>query len=446
MDSLRRVVLTTSTIAFLASSLSGCVRYYPSRNEMNKPYGADPAIEYVGEDAFYLYDTEQRSRLETLIHERIKSTPDTWDTAYKIGPGDKVNIEVKSFEEVSKEYKVNLDGVIKLPFVGKVEVTGLTEEELSNQIAKIVQDFVLEPQVHVEVIDHSAHKVWVVGGGFRGTATAKGETGEIQDSRAYPLRRPNYSLVELLVEIGMADKLATGGVIYLYPQGTLHSGAVLSKEELLNTKRTTVQDRRFSCAQHNNPGWLNTEAGDTSEQQCSGYNPALARQSLGDKYHQNARIMIDLEELFGGNRQAPLYVPLRPGDSIFVPTAPIIQVFGEVNKRGTYAVNDARDGFSGGVNSVKPSLMSVFAEAQGLTYAADIHNIEIYRELEFGKKVVMAIDFEKISLRGTQDIRLRDGDIIWVPSQSGRFIEFHSINAVNEALGIGNRAYVTGQN
>ena len=87
--------------------------------------------------------------------------------------------------------------------------------------------------------------------------------------------------------------------------------------------------------------------------------------------------------------------------------------------------------------------MSVLTEARGLTYAADIHNIEIYRELEFGKKVVMKVDFEKITLRGTQDIRLRAGDIVWVPSQSGRFSEQHSINAINAVLNAGNNVFNT---
>ena len=441
-EQLGQDITRLAIVGLLLLALSSCVRYYPSREEMNRPFGEDPSIEYVGEKAFYLYDVEQRKRLEKLIQARISNSPSSWDTSYSIGAGDKIQIEVKNFEEVSKEYRVNLDGIIKLPFVGNVEVQGMTEEQLSNSISKIVQDFVLEPQVHVEVTEHSAHKVWVVSGDFvRQVASSDGEN--VSNSRAYPLRRPNYSLVELLVELGYASRLSTGGVLYLYPQGALHGGEVMRKEDLLKARRVTLQDYRHTCSTRSK-GWATAEKEDKG--MCSGYSASLAKEPIDKKYHSNARIMIDLEELFGGNHQPPLYVPLRPGDAIYLPSSPVIQVFGEVNRRGSFRANlgGGHNGSSGG--TVKPTLMSVLAEAHGLTYAADIHNFEIYRELEYGKKVVMSFDFEKITLRGTQDLKLRDGDIIWVPSKSGRFIEEHSINAINQALGAGNNVYTTATN
>lgn len=432
------LALAIVLVCLLLGATTSCVRYYPSRAEMNRPFGMDPATEFVGPEAFYLYDLEQRKRLEGLIQERVKNSSGTFDTAYRIGSGDRLTVEVKNFEEVSKEYTVNLEGKIKLPFVGTIDVKGLSEEEVAARISKIVQDYVLEPQVHVEVTDHSAHKVWVIGGGYAKQAVS---AAEVSDSRAYPLRRPNYSLVELLVEVGLAAYLDAGGVIYLYPQGALHSGLGGPNQAAESTRRVTVEDHRHDC-RATSQQWLAVE-GRTDEGSCSLDPAQLAALPLDEKYDNRARIMIDIEELFGGNRKAPLHVPLRPGDAIYIPDALTIHVFGEVNRKGTYRLGGAKDIRSGG-DSTKPSLMSILAEAQGLTYAADIHNIEIYRELEFGKKVVMGVDFERVTLRGTQDIRLRDGDVIWVPSQAGRFIEDHSINAVNQALGIGNRAYVTG--
>ena len=107
--------------------------------------------------------------------------------------------------------------------------------------------------------------------------------------------------------------------------------------------------------------------------------------------------------------------------------------------RGTFRVRGGGFGNRGTNDSgITPSLFSALSAAQGLTYSADINNIEIYRELEFGKKVVLSVDFEDLTLRNTQDVRLRDGDIIWVPSKSGRFVEEHSINAINQFLGTGN--------
>ena len=433
-------VKVTCLILFALAIFASCVRYYPSREEINKPFGDDPAVQRVGPEAFFQYDRDQRKRLEKLISDRIESADGAWDGRYKIGASDSLQIEVKNFEEVSKDYKVHVDGTINLPFVGKIKVSNLTEEELAAKVANAVQDYVLEPQVHVEVVDYSAYKIWVVGGSFSGSShRPRGFSGDPRFatvSRSYPLKRPNYSLVELLVEIGEAERLASGGSIYIFPTGALHSGEGLDKEKILAHRRITLEDVNPLCSLPGNP---------PEREGCPPHSDPEDDLLRPDKYHPNARIMIDLEQLFGGISQPPLYVPLRPGDAIYIPPSALIQVFGEVNRRGTFHVMQSfgGGGTTGSGGNIKPTLMSLLAEAHGLSYSADIHNIEIYRELEFGKKVVMAVDFEQLTLRGAQDFRLRDGDIIWVPSQSGRFIEEHSINAINEALGAGNRVYTT---
>ncbi len=422
----------------VATLLAGCVRFIPSRADLNKPYGNDPSIEYVGRSAFYLYDREQRSRLAALIKKRIANAPEKWDSAYRIGAGDQVRIDVKNFEEISREYKVNPDGFISLPFVGKQQVAGLTDSEIADRVAKVVEDYVLEPQVHVEVTDYSAYKVWLMGGQFDGVSGTGNDTG--YKNRAFPLRRPNYSLVELLVETGEAELLASGGVIYIYPQGGLYSVDLLSKKKITSLRRTTLEDMSPFC-NRNSEGWA-TDGGEDASASCGPYQMLDSQIPLDKKYHPKARIQIDVEELFGGISRPPLYVPLRPGDAIYIPPPPLIQVYGEVNARGSVRASRGTGGSRGGVQagSVKPTLMSVLTEVRGLTYAADIHNLEIFRELEFGKKVVLKVDFEQLTLRGTQDIRLRDGDIVWVPSQSGRFSEQHSINAINSVLNAGNNA------
>jgi len=250
--------------------------------------------------------------------------------------------------------------------------------------------------------------------------------------RAYPLRRPNYSLVELLIETADPRMLSSSGVIYLYPAGALHN----TRDTHTSLRRTDLSDVNPYCG-HGQPGWSNSE--DASNQSCSLYNENMAKVPLINKYHPHARIQIDLEELFGGLSKAPLHIPLKPGDAVYFPPSSLVQIYGEVARRGSYQVRGG--GFGGRTTNdsgIKPSLFSALAAAQGLTYAADITNIEIYRELEFGKKVVLSVDFEDLTLRNTQDIRLRDGDIIWVPSKSGRFIEEHSISAINQFLGTGN--------
>ena len=240
--------------------------------------------------------------------------------------------------------------------------------------------------------------------------------------RAYPLRRQNYSLVELLVEIGNPEMLSNSKTIYLYPSGALHGENLRNKKAVLAARRTVPRSVNPYCQAKENPNCNRVGLPDKGE----------------NNYHPHARIPIDVEELFGGISKPPLYVPLKPGDAIYIPPPGIIQVYGEVERRGTLRIGggSGNNGASGS-DGIKPTLFSALSSALGLTYAADIHNIEIFRELEFGKRIVLTVDFEDLVLRKTRDVRLRDGDIIWVPSQSGRFTEANSINAINQLIGTG---------
>ena len=102
---------------------------------------------------------------------------------------------------------------------------------------------------------------------------------------------------------------------------------------------------------------------------------------------------------------------------------------------GTYFTTTGTGSRGGSGGGAKPFLLSAVISAGGLNYSADIHNIEIYREFEFGNKVGLTLDLEQVVLRGMQDLKLRDGDIIWVPSHHTRFYGDKTIIAVNNLVG-----------
>ena len=83
---------------------------------------------------------------------------------YKIGPGDLLSIEVFKVDELSSKERVNADGDIVLPLIGKVKLDGLTPDQAEKRIAEILaKDYVYDPQVDVFVKEYANMKVTVGG-------------------------------------------------------------------------------------------------------------------------------------------------------------------------------------------------------------------------------------------------------------------------------------------
>ncbi|MEM1371196.1 MAG: polysaccharide biosynthesis/export family protein [Pseudomonadota bacterium] len=72
------------------------------------------------------------------------------DTAVKIAAGDNLDVTVFGQAELTGQFQVNGAGDIKLPMLGGVKVSGLSEQEAEDQIATLLRDgFVNAPVVTV---------------------------------------------------------------------------------------------------------------------------------------------------------------------------------------------------------------------------------------------------------------------------------------------------------
>ncbi len=82
---------------------------------------------------------------------------------YRIGPGDKLRIEVYKDQQLSQSVQVRPDGKITLPLAGDIEAVGKTPLELRDQIAKSLKEYITTPTVTVIVVEAVASKVYVMG-------------------------------------------------------------------------------------------------------------------------------------------------------------------------------------------------------------------------------------------------------------------------------------------
>src|SRR5438876_1155613 len=82
---------------------------------------------------------------------------------YRLGPGDLIEIVVFGVKDFDQVLRVSSSGKITLPFLGKVEVAGLTGEQLEKLLAERMagEKLVLDPQVSVFVKEYRSQPVYV---------------------------------------------------------------------------------------------------------------------------------------------------------------------------------------------------------------------------------------------------------------------------------------------
>ena len=83
---------------------------------------------------------------------------------YKIGPKDVLEISVAGWDEVSKTVRVTEEGKITLPYLGEIDVEGLTQAELEKRLSDLLEkDYLQNPQVTVFISKFLSKIVYVDG-------------------------------------------------------------------------------------------------------------------------------------------------------------------------------------------------------------------------------------------------------------------------------------------
>jgi len=82
---------------------------------------------------------------------------------YRVGPGDKLRIEVYKEAQLSQSVQVRPDGKITLPFIGDLDAAGQPPMALRDSIAQALKTYVTNPTVTVMVVEVAVPIAYVVG-------------------------------------------------------------------------------------------------------------------------------------------------------------------------------------------------------------------------------------------------------------------------------------------
>jgi polysaccharide export outer membrane protein len=82
---------------------------------------------------------------------------------YRLGPGDKLRIEVYKDTQLSQAVQVRPDGKITLPLIGDIDANGKTPAELRDVITTALKEYVNNPSVTVIVVEATAAMAYIMG-------------------------------------------------------------------------------------------------------------------------------------------------------------------------------------------------------------------------------------------------------------------------------------------
>jgi len=84
--------------------------------------------------------------------------------SYLLGPNDRITVRCINAEEFPADpIRIDSDGQVTLPFIGRIKLAGLSVTEAEKQIGTELSKYVLRPQVELNVVESHSEPVSVFG-------------------------------------------------------------------------------------------------------------------------------------------------------------------------------------------------------------------------------------------------------------------------------------------
>ena len=153
-----------------ASVSTGITKSPQSRSASDKNYGeytiSDVEINFVHLNKLTdkLFDYYNNKKIDTLDH-KVKEYSDIYNYKYEyvLGPADIININLTDTDDLDDEYKIDENGMIDLPFAGKVKINDLSVTEAHSVLTNVIREYYKNPDLQVNIQEFNSSKVHVVG-------------------------------------------------------------------------------------------------------------------------------------------------------------------------------------------------------------------------------------------------------------------------------------------
>jgi polysaccharide biosynthesis/export protein len=317
---------------------------------------------------------EDAQRLEGLWIER---TSHETDAQYPIEPGDVLEVNAQYVEELkSKTVRVGGDGTFYLPLVGEIRAAGLSEQALSEEIAKKLRKYVYDPEIEVFVRQYHSHQVAVI--------------GAVKNPGLITLSDSKETVLDMLKQAGGPTGDGADALI-LFPRGNGNNGGQGISSGSLQPAQA-APDPTGEAALDSQP--------DAQKNHLDG---AIVPQDLQPVIIPLDPISLTSNSISFASSESFLRMPVRPGDLILVPGGGEVMVMGWVRAPGHFRITPGL------------TALEVIAAAGGTLYAGDQSDVRLIRTEASGTKRTLRINMGAIKTGKAEDPPVFPNDVIDVP-------------------------------
>ncbi len=323
--------------------------------------------------------------------------PAPWGVGQTIEVGDKIQVLVLDDEALSiPTVQVQEDGSIYHPLLGQIAVVDRDRATLAKQIGEMLKDELRQPHVAVNIVEKRPVPVAYV-------------LGEVRDAGAHPIVGAG-TVREMLVQAGgVTEKAAANRTVVIGAGGErrvidlgagLETGAGPESERVAEADAILVPARNALAVIGAvvKPGSVYLPDGATVQEAL-----AAAGGLAPNANEADVVLLHDGEKTLLSEGEAG--IALTEVDAIIVGAREPAQmtVLGEVNKQGTYPVEDGAD------------VAALLAAGGGPTEKADLTRVKLLRA---GGPVAM-LDIRDLFSDGASadNVPLQDGDTVIVPEE-----------------------------
>ena len=109
-------------------------------------------------------DIYNKNKVEEVDY-KVKKFSDIYNYNYEyiLGAADTISINLTDTDDLDNTYLIDEQGMIDLPFIGKVKLDGLTLNQAQNILVDVVKNFYKNPDLQINIEEFNSSKVYIVG-------------------------------------------------------------------------------------------------------------------------------------------------------------------------------------------------------------------------------------------------------------------------------------------